>query len=464
MKDLVAVLSRVVGDSHLLVDAADIRPYVNDWRGRYSGVPLCVVFPASTEEVAAVVAACCAARTGIVPQGGNTGLCGGATPIGGEVVISLTRMQRIRAIDVENNTITVDAGCSLQSVQEAAEAMDRLFPLSLAAEGSATIGGNLSTNAGGVQVLRYGNARDLTLGLEVVLADGRIWNGLRGLRKDNTGYDLKHLFIGAEGSLGVITTATLKLFPRPRGFQTAWAAVTSLEAALSLLTRLRTAAGEGVTAFELISQGALDLVVKHIPSARRPLATKGEWHVLLELSEYATNMNVLLIRVLDEAIKDGVIVDAVIASADLQAKALWALREDISEAQRREGVSIKHDISLPISMIDEFVGRADAALQARFGEVRIVCFGHAGDGNLHYNLSKPDSLSNSAFVANAEAATRIVHDLVNELGGSISAEHGIGQLKRAELTRYTSETEMAIMRSIKQALDPVGLMNPGKVL
>ncbi len=464
MKNLVASLRLIVGDRHVLVNAVDLRPYVTDWRGRYSGVPLCVVFPAATEEVAALVTACCAAGIAIVPQGGNTGLCGGATPIGGEVVVNLTRMHRIHSIDVESNTITVDAGCSLQSVQEAAESVNRLFPLSLAAEGSATIGGNLSTNAGGVQVLCYGNARDLTLGLEVVLADGRIWNGLRGLRKDNTGYDLKHLFIGAEGSLGVITAATLKLFPRPRGFQTAWAAATSLEAALRLLTRLRTAAGESVTAFELISQSALDLVVKRIPSARQPLAAKSEWHVLLELSEYATDLSGLLVGVMDDAMQDSEVFDAVIAATEFQAKALWALRENISEAQRLEGVSIKHDISLPISMIAQFVDRASTVLQARFDGVRIVCFGHAGDGNLHYNLSKPDGLSNRAFVANAGAATRIVHDLVNELGGSISAEHGIGQLKRTELTRYTNDIEMAIMRSIKHALDQGGLMNPGKVL
>jgi FAD/FMN-containing dehydrogenase len=429
-----------------------------------------VALPGSTEEVAAVVRACAAAGVAgvpMVPQGGNTGLCGGATPLGGEVVVNLRRMNRIRAIDADNNSMTVEAGCTLQAVQEAAAEADRLFPLSLAAEGSATIGGNLSTNAGGVQVLRYGNARELTLGLEVVLADGRIWDGLRALRKDNTGYDLKHLFIGAEGTLGLITAATLKLFPRPRTHATAWVAVPDPASAVRLLGRLRDAAGDNVTAFEIVGRPALDLVLKHIPNARDPLAGKPAWQVLIELSgssDVRDDLADTLEQALQQAAEDGVIDDAALAASAAQTAALWALRENVSEAQKIEGVSIKHDIAVPVSRIAEFIARADAALLAAFPEVRIVCFGHIGDGNLHYNQSRPDAQSNAEFIAQTAAVNRIVHDLVHELGGSISAEHGLGQLKRKEVLRYKSATEMDMMRAVKQALDPRGLMNPGKLL
>ena len=411
-----------------------------------------------------MVRACVASGAAIVPQGGNTGLCGGATPTGGEVVVSLRRLNRIRAVDADNNSITVDAGCTLHVVQESAREADRLFPLSLAAEGSATIGGNLSTNAGGVQVLRYGNARELTLGLEVVLADGRIWNGLRALRKDNTGYDLKHLFIGAEGTLGLITAATLKLFPRPRAQATAWVAVPDPAAAVRLLGRLRDAAGDNVTAFEIVGRPALELVLKHIPNARDPLAGKPAWQVLIELSGSRDDLGNTLEQALQEAAADGLIDDAALAVSEAQTAALWALRENVSEAQKIEGVSIKHDIAVPVSRIAEFIARADAALRAAFPEVRIVCFGHIGDGNLHYNQSRPDAQSNAEFIAQTGAVNRIVHDLVHELGGSISAEHGLGQLKREEVLRYKSPTEMDMMRAVKQALDPRGLMNPGKLL
>ncbi len=457
-------LRAIVGASRVLTDAQDLAPFCIDWRGRYTGVARCVVLPGSTDETAAVVRACAETGAAIVPQGGNTGLCGGATPTGDEVVIVLTRLNRVRAIDPDNNSITVEAGCTLHAVQEAAREVDRLFPLSLAAEGSATIGGNLSTNAGGVQVLRYGNARDLCLGLEVVLADGRIWNGLRGLRKDNTGYDLKHLFIGAEGTLGLITAATLKLYPRPRAQATAWVAVPDPAAAVALLGRLRDAAGDNVTAFEIVGRPALELVLKHIPGARDPLAGKPAWQVLIELSGARADLAAILESALDDASGEGLVANAVIASSEAQTAALWALRENVSEAQKIEGVSIKHDIAVPVSRIAEFITRADAALRETFPAVRIVCFGHIGDGNLHYNQSKADAESNAEFIARTAAVNRIVHDLVHELGGSISAEHGLGQLKREEVLRYKSGTEMDLMRAVKQALDPHGRMNPGKLL
>jgi FAD/FMN-containing dehydrogenase len=423
-----------------------------------------VVLPGSTDEVAAVVRTCAEAGVAIVPQGGNTGLCGGATPTGGEVVIVLTRLNRIRVIDPDNNSITVEAGCTLHAVQQAARDVDRLFPLSLAAEGSATIGGNLSTNAGGVQVLRYGNARELCLGLEVVLADGTVWNGLRSLRKDNTGYDLKHLFIGAEGTLGLITAATLKLVPRPRAQATAWVAVPDPAAAVALLGQLRDAAGDNVTAFEIVGRTALELVLRHIPGARDPLPGKPEWQMLIELSGARADLAAILESALDDASGEGLVANAVIASSEAQTAALWALRENVSEAQKIEGVSIKHDIAVPVSRIAEFITRADAALRETFPAVRIVCFGHIGDGNLHYNQSKADAESNAEFIARTAAVNRIVHDLVHELGGSISAEHGLGQLKREEVLRYKSGTEMDLMRAVKQALDPHGRMNPGKLL
>ncbi|MBA3034124.1 MAG: FAD-binding oxidoreductase [Gammaproteobacteria bacterium] len=474
MNPLIDSLRATLGATHVLTDPFDIAPYCTDWRGRYSGQPLCVVKPADAAEVAAVVQYCNAAGVAIVPQGGNTGLCGGATPLGparqpgGEVIVSLTRLNHVRAIDPANNTLTVEAGCTLASVKDAAAAAGRLFPLSLAAEGTATIGGNLATNAGGVQVLRYGNARELCLGLEVVLPDGRLWDGLCGLRKNNTGYDLKQLFIGAEGTLGLITAAVLKLFPQPTHSATAWVAVPEPAAAVALLSLLREQLGDRVTAFELIGRPALDLVLKHLPDSRDPLVNRPPWQVLVEIVDtLQPNLADTLGKALESALATGIEAghanDATIAQSLSQARALWALREGIPTAQKIEGLSIKHDISVPISRLPEFIARADAALIAAFPGIRIVCFGHLGDGNLHYNPSNPTAADNAAFIAQTATVNRIVHDIANDLGGSISAEHGIGQLKRAELLRYKSEVEMDMMRALKQALDPQHLMNPGKI-
>ena len=466
--ELNARLRTIVGAANVLEAEADMAPFLSDWRGRYYGRARAVVRPGDTAEVAAVVAACAQAGVAMVPQGGNTGLCGGATPLvdGAAVVISLARMNRIRALDADNDTLTVEAGCTLAAVQEAAQAAGRLFPLSLASEGSCLIGGNLSTNAGGVQVLRYGNTRELVLGLEVVLPDGRVWDGLRGLRKDNTGYDLKQLFIGAEGTLGIVTAAVLKLFPAIRSRATAWVAVPDPRAAVRLLGMLRAVCGERVSAFEIVGRTALGLVLQHIPGARDPLAGAPAWSVLVELSDPDVDapLDAQLQAVLGEACAQGLAADAAVAASAAQAQALWALREDISEAQRIEGVSIKHDVSVPVSRIPEFLERAGAALAARWPDVRVVAFGHIGDGNLHYNLSKPAADDNAAFIARTAEVNRIVHDLVCELGGSISAEHGLGQLKREEVLRYKPALEMELMRRVKQAFDPAGLMNPGKVL
>lgn len=460
--DLIAALTGIVGTAQVLTDPADIAPFVTDWRGRYRGAARCVVRPGNAEEVAAVVKACVAAGVPIVPQGGNTSLCGAATPdaAGQAVVLSLGRLNRVLAIDPGNNTITVEAGCTLAAVQEAAHAAERLFPLALASEGSCQIGGNLSTNAGGVQVLRYGNTRELTLGLQVVLPSGEVWDGLRGLRKDNTGYDLKHLFIGAEGTLGIITAAVLKLYPLPRRQTTCWLNVASPAAAVELLNAAKGAFDAQLTAFELISETALGLVLRHIPGAARPSGIS-PWYVLAEFSdaESAAVEAWLADRMAASAVGDGVV-----AGSLAQARQLWALREHISEAQKIEGISIKHDVAVPVSKIPEFLARADAALAEAFPGIRVVAFGHIGDGNLHYNLSKADAQDNAAFIAAQPTVNVIVHDLVHALNGSISAEHGIGQLKREEILRYKTPLEMALMRSIKQALDPAGLMNPGKLI
>jgi FAD/FMN-containing dehydrogenase len=461
-------LAGIVGAANVLTDAADLAPHLVDWRGRYRGRARCLVKPGATGEVAAVVRRCVAERVPMLPQGGNTGLVGGGTPddSGGTVIISLARMRRIREVDPVNFTLTAEAGCLLREVQTAAEEADRLFPLSLAAEGSCQIGGNLSTNAGGVHVLRYGNMRELTLGLEVVLPDGSIWEGLRALRKDNTGYDLKQLFIGAEGTLGVITAAVLKLFPRPRAQAVAWLAVPAPAAAVELLSSMRSEFGDRVTAFEIIAASALELVLVHIPGAVQPLADPRAWQVLVELSDTAGDraLSGALETMLAGAMEAGAVEDAVVAQSGAQAQALWKLRESISEAQRIEGFSIKHDISVPVSRIAGFLESAEPRLREAFGQVRIVAFGHIGDGNLHYNLSRPAGLDNDEFIAQTPLVNRIVHDLVVELGGSISAEHGLGQLKRDEIRRYKSPTELDLMRALKRALDPAGLMNPGKLL
>jgi FAD/FMN-containing dehydrogenase len=464
---LLARLAEAVGPAHVLTAPDDTRAYAADWRKRYLGKPLAVVRPAATAEVAAVARLCAETRTAIVPQGGNTGLCGGATPdaSGKQIVVSLARMSRVRALDPVNNTVTVEAGCVLANLQSAADRADRLFPLSLAAEGSAQIGGNLSTNAGGVQVLRYGNTRDLVLGLEVVLPSGEVWDGLRGLRKDNTGYDLKQLFIGAEGTLGIITAAVLKLFPKPRAQATAVVALQTPRDALRLLEHVQARCGDRLTAFELFSAICLALVHKHF-NVPAPFDTAYPQYALLELSDTQSGdgLPALLESTLGDAIESGIALDAVIAKSGAQAQQLWALRENVSEAQAAEGPNIKHDISIPISRIGEFIEVTDAQLAGAFPGVRMVTFGHVGDGNLHYNVAHPEGGDEAAFLARMGDVNRVVHDSVAAFGGSISAEHGLGQYKRDEILRYKSRVEMELMRSIKRALDPLGIMNPGKVL
>ena len=464
---MIETLADIVGAQNVITDAETMHPYLGDWRGRYRGAARCVVRPGTTAEVSAIVRACSAAGVAMLPQGGNTSHCGASIPdkSGKTVLISLSRLNKIRAVDAANNTITVEAGCVLQNLQEAALAVDRLFPLSLAAEGSCQIGGNLSTNAGGVQVLRYGNARELVLGLEVVLPDGEVWNGLRGLRKDNTGYDLKQLFIGAEGTLGIITAAVMKLFPLPQATATAWLAIASPHVAVRLLNDLQAAFGTTLTACELVSDISLGMVLKHIRGTQPPLSNS-PWYLLVELSGPGKEgtLRGALEGFLEQALENETITDAVLAQSGEQAERLWTLRESISEAQKIEGFSIKHDISVPVSRIGEFVDRADAALNAAYPGIRIVAFGHVGDGNLHYNQSKPEAGENAVFIAAQGEVNRIVHDIVHELGGSISAEHGIGQLKREELLRYKSPVEMDMMRAVKRALDPTGIMNPGKVI
>ena len=465
--NLLAALRDVVGIPHV-VTGDDAAPYLTDWRKRYTGRALAVVRPGSTAEVAAVVRACVAARAPMVPQGGNTGLVGGGTPddSGAAVVISLQRMSRVRSIDTANDTITVEAGCVLQALQQVARERGRLFPLSLAAEGSATIGGNLATNAGGTQVLRYGNARELTLGLEVVLPSGEIWQALRALRKDNTGYDLKQLFIGAEGTLGIITAATLKLYPLPVAQMTALAAVPSIAAAVRLLEVARAAAASALTAFEVMSQITLCNAVSTLPGRRMPLPSTHPWYVLLELSdaESEAHATAALEHILGNALEAGDIDDAAVARSNAEAQALWQLREGIPEAHAKRGGNVKHDISLPVSSIAEFVDSTNAALRSRFAWIEPIVFGHLGDGNLHYNMGTVDGTAIDVAFAHEAEINAIVHDAVHARGGSISAEHGLGQLKREAITHYKSAVELGLMRSVKQAIDPLGLMNPGKVL
>ncbi len=460
-------IKAIVGQSGWTTDAAEMAPHLVEWRGHFRGRAQMVVRPSATEDVAAVVSLCAEARLPIVPQGGNTGMCGGATPLdtGDAVILSLARMNRIRAIDPGNNTMTVEAGCVLQTLQEAAAKADRYFPLSLAAEGSCMIGGNLSTNAGGTNVLRYGNAREQVLGLEVVLPDGRIWDGLLGLRKDNTGYDLKHLFLGAEGTLGIITAAVLKLFPQPHRIDAAFCAVASIPAALDLLDLARRDSGDRVETFELISRPVVDLVLKHIPGTHDPLSGRHDHYVLLEQSSTASaDAADRFVAMLADAMDKGLIIDATVAQSEKQRRDFWALRENASESQKLEGASIKHDISVPVSAIPAFHDDAWEAVQAIEPNARLVAFGHAGDGNLHYNIAEPQGGDRRSFLAKTAAVNKAVHDAVHAHKGSISAEHGIGQLKRAELVRYKPDVALDVMRQIKDILDPYGLMNPGKVL
>ena len=464
---LLATLKAIVGEANVLTSDADVAPYVTDWRGRYRGSARAVVRPSTTADVAAVVRCCAEHGAPVVPQGGNTGLCGGATPRedSGDVVVSLSRLTRVRALDAGNATLTVEAGMPLARVQQAADDAGLLFPLSLAAEGSCTIGGNLATNAGGTAVLRYGNARELVLGLEVVLADGRIWDGLKGLRKDNTGYDIKQLFLGSEGTLGIITAAVLKLFPKPRTSATALAALADVDAALALLGLLRQALGDRLTGFELISGECIALTRKQFPALPDPLPGY-PWYALAQADDPAADspLAVQMEAALAAAVEQHVAGDAATAQSAAQAAELWALREHIPEAQRLEGANIKHDISLPVSRIPAFLADAQVALGSALRGVRYVVFGHLGDGNLHYNLSAPPGTPAAAFLGEAARANRIVYDLVARLGGSFSAEHGIGQMKRSELLRYKSAVEVELMQRIKRALDPDALLNPGKVV
>ena len=446
---------------------ADIAPFLREHRGLYQGETALFVQPASTEAVAKVVSICAQAKIAIVPQGGNTGLVGGQIPFPGDhaILLNLSRMNKVRALDPDNDTITVEAGCTLAALQQAAEAADRLFPLSLASEGSCQIGGNISTNAGGNAVLRYGNMRDLVLGIEAVLPDGRIWNGLRGLRKDNTGYDLKQLFIGGEGTLGIVTAAVCKLFPRPRTVATALVAVPDVAAAVSLFGRLKQTSGDRLTAFELIPRIGIDFVTRHIPGARDPLTKAVDWYVLAELSSAGEeDLRHRLEAALAAALEEGLASDAAIAESGAQASALWALRENLSDVQKLEGGSIKHDISVPISAIPAFITEASKAVTAALPGIRPVPFGHIGDGNVHFNLSQPPAMDRDAFLDRWAEFNRIVHDIAAGLGGSISAEHGLGFMKRDEITRYKSAVEIDMMRAVKRALDPQNIMNPGKLV
>ena len=470
MTPLVRALADAVGEAHVLHDG-DLSAWEIDWRRRYRGRALAVVRPATTAEVAAVLRACAEHGAGVVPQGGNTGLVGASVPdaSGTQILLSLTRLGRIRAIDRANLTLTAEAGCVLQSVQEAAAAQGLLFPLSLAAEGSCTIGGNLATNAGGTQVLRYGNARELCLGLEVVTPDGQVWNGLSGLRKDNTGYALRDLYIGSEGTLGVITAATLKLWPQPAAVTTAMASCATLADAVALLGLSRTRLGSALTGFEAMNEFALSLVARHFPQLRRPLAPNpaAPWTVLLEQSdsEGEAHARGLFEALLETAFETGLVADAAVAESIVQSRAMWHLRESIPLAQAEEGLNIKHDIALPVSRIADFVAATDAALLHAFAGARLVDFGHLGDGNLHYNVQAPEGVAAADFLqANEAAVNAIVYDAVLAHGGSISAEHGIGALKREELARRKQPLALDLMRSIKAALDPQGRMNPGRVL
>ena len=464
---LLDTLRAVVGPAFVLTEG-DLSAYELDWRKRYRGRALAVVRPGSTAEVAAIVRACAAHGVSLVPQGGHTGLVGGGTPdaSGAQILLNLGRMNRIRAVDAANLTMTVDAGCVLQAVQEAAAEQQLLFPLSLAAEGSCTIGGNLATNAGGTQVLRYGNARELCLGLEVVTAEGEVWESLTGLRKDNTGYDLRDLFVGSEGTLGVITAATLKLFPQPAAMSTALATVATLQAAVDLLQLAQSRLGPGLTAFEVMNAVSLALVRKHFPQLVQPLPAAA-WTVLLEQSdcEGETHAQGLFEALLETALERGLITDAAVASSQQQSRAMWHLRESIPLAQSQEGLNIKHDIALPVSSVPGFVAQTDAALASAFPGVRLVDFGHLGDGNLHYNVQSPLGVPAADFLRDREdAVNTLVYDAVMAHGGSISAEHGIGALKRDELARRKSPVALKLMRAVKAALDPAGTLNPGRIL
>jgi FAD/FMN-containing dehydrogenase len=465
---LLDALRQIVGPANVLTEG-DLSAFEQDWRKRERGKALAVVRPASTLEVAAVIKACATAGVSVVPQGGNTGMVVGSTPdaSGTQVVLSLLRMNQVRSLDGANLTITVDAGCVLQTIQETCEKAGFLFPLSLASEGSCTIGGNLGTNAGGTQVVRYGNTRELCLGLEVVTPQGDIWDGLSGLRKDNTGYDLRHLMIGSEGTLGVITAATMKLYPLPLSQLTAFAAVPSLDAAVELLGLAHRHLGSGLTGFEVMGQFALRLVVKHFPQQKVPLFESVPYCVVLENSDHEseTHARASFEHLLEAAMEQGCVTDAVVAESITQARQLWHIRESIPLAQAQEGLNIKHDISIAVSRIPEFVRITDELLQKAFPGVRLVNYGHLGDGNLHYNVQAPEGCDAEAFLKDQEKGVNaVVYDMVDQFRGSISAEHGVGSLKRDKLEQHKSPVALGMMRAIKQALDPQNRMNPGRVL
>ncbi|RVU21217.1 FAD-binding oxidoreductase [Methylobacterium oryzihabitans] len=467
-REILDPIRAVVGERGVITDRAAMQPMMVAWRDNWNGrVPL-VVMPATTEQMAAVVAICARTNTPIVPQGGNTGLTGAGQPHGddSEIVVSTRRMNRIREIDLANDTITVDAGVVLQVIQETARANGRLFPLSLGAEGSCQIGGNLSTNAGGVQALRYGTARALVAGLEVVLPDGQIWDGLRGLRKDNAGYDLKQIFIGAEGTLGIITAATLKLLPLPKASATAFLATPSPATAVSWLRRAKSSLGDSITTVELMERRCLDVAIKHNASIRDPLPTRHDWYLLVEVADQSTHdaLEAHLLSALEAGLDGGELVDGTVASSAEQAAALWRIREGTPEGQRLEGASYKHDVSVPISKVAQFIEEANGALETRFPGLRSFAFGHLGDGNIHYNPLQAEGGDGSVWQSYLPEVNQIVHDIVAKLGGSITAEHGIGRLRIGEVERYKSDVEMMMMRKLKNCFDPYNIMNPGKLL
>ncbi|MGO4674625.1 FAD-binding oxidoreductase [Bosea sp. 2YAB26] len=460
-------MAGIVGARNIIAEPDAMLPYLKEWRDLFRGQATAVVRPGSTEEVAAIVRLAAETGTTLVPQGGNTGLVGGQIPVadGREIILSLQRLDKVRAVDAEGDTMIVEAGVTLQRAQEAAEAAGRLFPLSLASEGTCTIGGNLSTNAGGTAVIAYGNARELCMGLEVVLADGRIWNGLRQLRKDNTGYDLKNLFIGAEGTLGVITAAVLKLFPLPAARATAFLALPGPAEALALLNAAKAGAGGTLTTFELMPRIGLEFVLRHAAGTRDPLSEPSPWYVLMEVSaQSAVGLNEAVESFLGEALENGLITDAALAGSLEQRKDFWKLREMLSEVQRFEGGSIKHDISVPLHATPDFLARAIATVEAMIPGCRAVPFGHLGDGNIHFNVSQPVGADKEAFLARWNEINRAVHAIVTEMHGSISAEHGIGRLKRYLLPSVKDPVELALMKTLKATLDPQGILNPGAVL